>query len=111
MDTNETRWREGLQYKLDKTLDNEKYQFEWSAWLSEISSETLSNVSTDITVEQGLVASDIEVSDTAVTAIFSCAAGAGAPEVGAVLKATCVAGTNGGQSKARSIYFKVVDKQ
>jgi len=109
MPAKETKWREGLRFDIDRTLDNEKYMFEWSAWLSAVGADTLSDAS--IIAGGGLNVVDKEVLASAVTALFSCATDAAAPAVGAVLKATCVAETSSGQSKARSIYFRVVDKQ
>jgi len=103
-----TKWREGLQYDLDITLDDEKYRFEWADWLEEIGADTL--LDAVITVEAGLVATGKSLSGTHVDWIFSCDTGT-PPTVGDILKATCQAQTGGGQNKARSIQFKVVDKQ
>lgn len=102
------KWREGLQYDLDLTLDFVKIRFEWSDWLAEIGSDTLSTA--PITVDSGLVAAGNTVVGSYVEAIFNCDVGA-LPTVGDILKATCQAITSGGQRKARSILFKVVQRQ
>lgn len=105
-----TKWREGLQYSLDLTLDVEKIQFDWTDWLAEIGADAL-DASSTVTVVAGLVVADIVVTTTTVTATFSCDTGGSAPAVDDLLKATCQATTGAGQKQARSIIFKVVDKQ
>ncbi len=103
-----TKWREGLQFDLDLTLDFVKYRFEWSDWLAEVGGDTLS--SAPITVDAGLVFTGLTVVGSYVEAIFNCDTGA-APTVGDILKVTCQAITAGGQKKARSINFEVVQRQ
>lgn len=102
------KWREGLQFNLDQTLDFIKYRFEWSDWLAEIGADTLA--SAPVTVEAGLTVTGNTVVGTYVEVIISGDIGS-PPSIAAILKVTCQAITAGGQKKARSIYLKIVDKQ
>lgn len=104
----EVKWREGLQYNLDQTLDFVKVRFEWIDWLAEIGADAL--VSAPITGDTGLTITGNTVVGTYVEALFSCNVGT-PPAEDVILQATCQAITSGGQKKARSINFKVVIKQ
>lgn len=101
------KWREGLKYDIDLTMETVKFRFNWSDWLSELGADTLSDAI--IVIDSGLVATGKLVAATYAEFTFSCAVGVNAPTVGSILKVTCKAETGGGQSKPKTILFEVTN--
>lgn len=101
------KWREGLKYDIDLTMETVKFRFDWSEWLAELGADNLS--AAVFVVDDGLVVSGKTISANYAEITFACDVGSNAPTLGDILKATCKAETGGGQSKPRTILFEVTN--
>lgn len=99
------KWRENLEYNLNKDYSLKKVQFDWSDWLAEIGADSMSSVNFIATSGELVVTNP---TNDATTCECEVAADPSAV-VGDQYKLMCVIDTAGGQSEPRSIYFNIID--